>query len=180
MQSKEIATKAPSEIAATINAKWREARELADKSEGAAVLSFNALREVGILLGPRWRDIQGELEFGEKSIQMCLTFARKHPEPVTCATRAIRMLDEIRMTTGLLPFSDGHGPQQLHQPNFFSVVSKQFTAFRGEWRRHIARSPIDKWDQPSLEQFVNQLEPAINEINGIYAAAKAKLFAGPS
>lgn len=180
MQSKEIAQKASTAIASTINAKWREARTLADQSEDTAVLAFNALREVGILLGSHWRDIQTELEFGEKSIQMCLTFARKHPEPVTDATRAIRMLDEIRMTTGLLPFSDGHGPQQLHQPNFFSSLAKKLTDIRATCKRHITASPVDKWDNTTCEQFVHQLEPAINEINAIYTSAKARLFAGPS
>lgn len=172
MQSKEIVK---SELAATINAKWREARQNADESEGKAVQAFNLLREVGIMLGPKWREIQSELEFGERSIQMCLNFARKHPEPVTDATRAIRMLDEIRMTTGLLPFTDGHGPQQLHSPNFFSVISKQLVAFRSEWKKQIARSPIEQWAPTALEQFVYQLEPAIQELNDIYDAAKKRL-----
>jgi hypothetical protein len=162
-------------LATTINTKWKEARTLAGAAEDKAIDALNAIREVGILLGPRWKEIQSELEFGERSIQMCLSFARKHPDPVTDATRAIRMLDEIRMTTGLLAFADGHGPQQLHSPSFFSIVSKQMTSFRSEWKKQLARSPLEAWPHPSLEQFITQIEPAVQELNGIYNKAKAQL-----
>jgi hypothetical protein len=178
-----------SSLAEQINARWREAREFADNAQETAVQALNAIRDVGLLLPPDWRRLQGELDFGERSIQMCLSFARKHPEPVTDPTRAIRLLDDIRMATGLLPFSEGHGPQQLHSPNFFSVIAKQMVAFRSEWKKQLARSPLDQWEYSTLEQFVSQVEPMVEELNGIYDKARTTLdtkakepvvIAGPS
>lgn len=177
-------------LVAEINFKYAEARAYAEKAENLSLDALNGLREVGILLedaksnaGYQWPLIQAQLDFGERQMQMCLMFARKHPEKVTCTTRAIRMLDDIRMTTGLLPFSEGHGPQQLHQPSFGSVISKQFTSFRAEWKKQLTRSPLNVWDRPTLEQFVCQIQPVVDELTSIYAKAKAQLeqaIAGPS
>lgn len=173
MQSAEL----QSSLAEQINAKWHEARVCAQDVEHQTIAGFNALRECGILLGRGWKEIQGKLDLPEQSIQMCLTFARKHPEPVTDSSSAIRLLPEIRMTTGYLPFPDGHGPQQLHSPSFFSVIAKQMVAFRSEWRKQLSRSPLEQWEYPALEQFVYQLEPAVEELNAIYTNAKAQLAA---
>lgn len=171
MQSKEVSLN----VAQQANEKWRLARDAGVNAERESVHALNLIREIGILLQPCWKEVQGQLEFGERSIQMCLTFARKHPEPVIDPTRAIRMLDEIRMTTGLLPFTDGHGPQQLHAPNFFSVFAKQVVSFRSDFKKQLARSPIEQWDYPTLEQWVTQAEPWVNEINDIHSRAKAQM-----
>lgn len=171
MQSKEVT----SSIAQQANEKWRLARESGISAERESVHALNLIREIGILLHPRWKEVQSELEFSERQIQMCLTFARKHPDPVVDPTRAIRLLDEIRMTTGLLPFADGHGPQHLHSPNFFSVLAKQMVAFRSEFKKQLTRSPIEQWEHTTLEQFVAQVEPYVEELNSIYGNAKAEL-----
>lgn len=177
MQSKEIVKQS---YIAELNALEEQAELHAGNSIHEQLLAYNLIRRHGLLLPDNWREIQSELKWDEKQIQMSLSFARKHPELVESVALAARMMAEVCMTTGYLPFADGHGPQQLHSPNFFSVISKHLVSFRSEWKKHISRSPIEAWDKPSLEQFVYQLEPALDEINAIYASAKARLFAGPS
>src|SRR5439155_23146128 len=109
------------------------------------------------------------------AIKAYLKLARSHPEPISDLGTGLRVIRESMQATGALEFPSGHGPQQLHCPNFFSMISKHLVSFRSEWKKHVSRSPIDQWDEPSLEQFVYQLKPAIDEINAIYASAKAKL-----
>lgn len=164
-----------------INDKHATARALTAHAVKSAVMAFNATREAGILLeeaksSPGWSAIQSELDFGGQAIQMCLSFSRKYPQPVIDPTRAVKMLEDVQMITGLLPFPDGHGSQRLHTPNFFSEVNKQLGTFRAHWRKHFQRSPIDKMDDPALEQLTSQMKPAVEEFTGYYNDLKNELY----
>jgi hypothetical protein len=152
---------------------------------------LNRIRECGALLEEaknalnhtEWRNLQVELDFGHKReqvIQTYLLFIRKHPNEITDIESGQRALTDTMMVTGLLPFPEGHGPQTLHPPNLFSWMAKTVTSVTSELKKRIDASPIDSWPQEAAEQFVAQIEPMIERINGIYAQAKARASVGSS
>jgi predicted DNA-binding transcriptional regulator AlpA len=56
-----------------------------------------------------------------------------------------------------------------HEPNFYSFVAKYLTNFQAKWEKQLSRRPLSNWADPELEQVESQLEPIVEDMNGIKA-----------
>ena len=110
-----------------------------------------------------------------------LALGRKYrvttPEPETDISKSLKTVRDAMMLTGGISRPSGHGPQQLHAPNFVSTFSKGIMNLTSEWSKQLARNPIEAWAYPTLEQFVHQVQPWVEKVNGIYKRAKDQLEA---
>jgi hypothetical protein len=134
---------------------------------------INAKEKVGHGNWMSW--VNSNLGFSLEMAHRYMRFHDAHPELWTELKEGIRSLKDAMIATGALVAASGHGQQTLHQPNFFSFVAKYLTNFKAEWEKQLSRRPLEEWDQPEVEQFVSQLEPVVEDVNGIYATAKARL-----
>src|SRR5947208_5665613 len=91
------------------------------------------------------------------AITSYLALGRKYrvaaPEPETDISKSLKTVRDAMMLTGGISRPHGHGPQQLHAPNFFSTFPKGIMNLTSEWSKQLARNPIEGWAYPTLEQF---------------------------
>jgi len=152
-----------------ITRKHHEGIALDQQLRDTLLRKLECTRETGILLdeaqdqirGDAWREFTGSLPFDSKAMSEYLKFARKHSEPVTEVAQAMRCAFDAALTTGLLPFADGHGPQKLHAPNFFSKLTVAVQQIAAGWRRFANRYPVDQWRDEQKEQFCESLRPIL-------------------
>jgi hypothetical protein len=178
-----------------INGSYASFCDCYKQSEQIQIEGANHAREVGILLSEfkskcahgeftqSFASFQGKLMPGNKFRfsyehgSLMMRIAARYPDTFTTENfpERIRSLKDLLYATNQLQMPIGHGEQTLHQPNFFSFVAKYLTNFNAEWEKQLSRRPLEEWDQPEVEQFVAQLEPVVENVNGIYATAKARL-----
>jgi len=65
------------------------------------------------------------------------------------------------MLSGGMPMPQGHGPQQLHEPAFFSWASRTVMQFKAAWAKFLGSKPLDSWTVHEAEQFAFQLRPIL-------------------
>jgi hypothetical protein len=80
---------------------------------------------------------------------------------------AIHSIKTALRLTNALPFTT-HGPQELHDPNFFSTAARQLMCFLSSFRRFTRATPIATWDRDTAEMFLFSLKPILE----IYADVK--------
>jgi hypothetical protein len=137
-------------------------------------------RATGILLeeaheqfhGHRWHEFETSLPFDSKALRAYIRFARRHPGPVTDVLAAMRCAKESAMLTGLLPWPNGHGPETLHKPNFFSRVTNTLQDIAAEWRKFVDRKPLSNWPDKTKEQFLSSLKPLLQIYKEVAATLK--------
>ena len=115
------------------------------------------------------------------AIASYLALGRKYqhaaPESVNDIAKSMKAVKNAMYLTGGIERPDGHGPQQLHAPNFFSTFTKGIMVLTSEWSKQLARNPIEGWAYPTLEQFVYQVQPWVEKVNGIFKRATDQLEA---
>jgi hypothetical protein len=137
-------------------------------------------RETGILLaeaqdqfkGERWTQFASELPIDGSAVKAYLRFARRHPDPVTEIATAMRCATQAAMLTGLLPWPNGHGPETLHTPNFFSRVTNTLQDIAAEWRKFVDRKPLSNWSDETKQQFLSSLKPVIQIAREVASSLK--------
>jgi hypothetical protein len=159
-------------------------QRLAGEIKFASLAFINNTRAGGLLLEDAknalghagWRELQLNLDFGkqrDRVIQTYLTFARKNPDEITDLASGMASLSDCMMVTGLLPFPDGHGPQQLHAPNVFSWAAKQAMSFRAELKKKLAQTPLESFTRDARDQFVETLRPMRDDLDALIARAQS-------
>ena len=114
------------------------------------------------------------------AIESYLAIGRKYrcdPAETSDVAKSLKAVKTAMYLTGGISRPNGHGPQQLHAPNFFSTFTKGIMNLTSEWSKQLARNPIEGWAYPTLEQFVHQVQPWVEKVNGIYKRAKDQLEA---
>ena len=61
--------------------------------------------------------------------------------------------------TGSIPMPQGHGPQQLHESNFYSRSIKLTQALMGDINHEIKDRPIESWERDRLVSLAAAIEP---------------------
>ena len=153
------------------------------------IKKMNAARQAGILLKmskermrpPEWAKwIQSNLQARDPQLTetSCLAYlkvAQRNPEPLTNVADWLPALREAMIASGQVAPPRGHGPQNLHEPNFGAYVAKQLNAFRAEYRREISARPVRGWSLHKAEAFVIQVEPIAKDLATIVAEAKERV-----
>jgi len=138
-------------------------------------------REVGILLeeaheqlrGDSWHEFETSLPFDSKSLKAYVRFSRAHADgPIVDIGKAMRAAHQAALATGLLQFPNGHGPEKLHTPNFFSRVTSTLQDIASEWRKYVDRKPLSIWPDDLKEQFCSSLRPGLQIYREVASSLK--------
>jgi hypothetical protein len=143
-----------------------EAGQRADSDLRQAMLrKIEITRETGQLIA----DAKGDLRHDEftqatsfldqRAIKSYLKFARSNPEPISDLERAIISIRAALQPSGALEFPDGHGPQNLHEPNFFSHAIGLIQRLLGIYRHYLRRCPLKCWRSEQLQSLIASLRP---------------------
>jgi len=155
---------------AEIGKKLQEA-EQADQDFKASLLSkLESTRRAGLALDAAQHDLTqqefralvGELGLSRSAVSSYLSFASRHSEPITDLKLAMRLAAQAALASGLLPAPEGHGPQVLHKPNFFSRLTVVTQDIASEFVKYCNRRPLDTWPVELREQFVETLRPILS------------------
>ena len=84
---------------------------------------------------------------------------------------AVHNIQMALRLTDALPFTS-RGPEQLHEPNFFSTAAKQLMSFLSSFRRFVSATPIATWDRHTAEVFLYSLKPVLE----IHAELKRHVY----
>jgi hypothetical protein len=131
-------------------------------------------RQTGLLIEQCKSSLRGS-EFREatdflsnQAVREYIRFASHNSAPVANDfAAAIHNIKTALRLTNALPFTS-HGPQELHDPNFFSTAARQLMCFLSSFRRFIRATPIATWDRDTAEMFLFSLKPILE----IYADVK--------
>jgi hypothetical protein len=145
-----------------------EAGQKADSDLREVILrKIELTRQCGHVLA----DAKGTLkerEFAEATdflsndaVKNYLKFARSNPEPVTELAQAIAAIEAALTLTGTLPFPAGHGFQNIHSPNFFSVATMLIQRLAADWAKFQRASPLSEWRTEQIENFQATLTPIL-------------------
>jgi hypothetical protein len=145
-----------------------EAGKKADEELKNALLNkIELTRQCGQLLNDAKGDLS-EKEFhdasdflGSDAVAAYIRFARLNSEPITDLRAAIRSVDIAMMASGLIEFPH-RGPQQLHEPNFFSHAVRLLQFLLQDYRRYLHRRPLNEWPREQIEGFLSSLRPIID------------------
>lgn len=163
-----------------INSKHQEGLECDEALRECVERKLRVTVECGLLIQEardvfksRFDDLVGRfLGFSPLALRSYVRIAqRKRPLPdFKSKWVSVR---EAAEPTSLIPLRDGHGPQRLIPPNFFSASTKVLMNFLAGFRKHAAAHPLDEWSLDSLEQFAAQLKPIVD----IYAQVQKRVAA---
>jgi hypothetical protein len=109
----------------------------------------------------QWKQLVIDLQIAPEAIKSYLKFASGNPKPVTDFAEAMHVARKAALATGLLPFSDGHGPQQTHKPNWFSSTTNSIQTIAADWKKYLNRHPLSEWAPEQKEQALAMFRPIL-------------------
>ena len=154
----------------------------ADKRVRESILSkIELTRQCGLQIAAAKGDLR-EREFAavtdflsSNSIKSYLKFARANAEPITELSQALAAVAAALTLTGALPFPDGHGPQNLHEPNFFSKAVDLIQKLLGLYRHYLQRFPLKDWRPQHVESLAASLRPVAEAYRDLTVELKSRL-----
>ena len=160
--------------------KHREGKKADAALKKAFLLKLNVARETGSLIEQAKGTLK-ESEFkaatdflGSEAVRTYLKFHRLHESPIVDVAAGLRSIAIAMMTTGLLPFPDGHGLQHLHEPNFFSAAETLIQTLAARWTKFARLRPPNSWRYEQLESFHATLTPIERIVKAVAAELKRK------
>ena len=131
------------------------------------------IRQAQDALGHKFEALVGRfLGFGQHALRSYVVISKK-AKPLPDFKAKWYSLRDAAEATDLIPVRDGHGKQNLHAPNFFTVSTKAIMGLVASYRKHVSAHPLDSWDPDTLEQFAVQLKPIVD----IYAQTQKRVAA---
>jgi hypothetical protein len=160
-----------------VRQRHQEAIAAGENMRRAVQQALEKTRAVGMVLQSAESDLNhdefkqlcSELPFSLDSVRSYLSFARKHPEPVTDLKVAMRLSVEAALTTGLLPAPERMA-LRLHEPNFISDAIQHVQLLAAAWAKYIKRKPLTEWRADEIDTLLATFAP----IQRIYRTLNAE------
>ncbi len=185
-----------SRLVEEIKRRHAESEELNPQFESLIIRKANLMRECGIYLQELkaetphglWQlmfatakgkgNNDATFDFDYSMGQRYIKFANSNEHPFADIETAKSAMALAWKTQHAID-SGGHGPQGLpsNEPNFFITAGKQLQSFSALFEKQMQQHPVDQWAPQTAGQFVAQMEPIIEKVNGIYAKAKERSLA---
>jgi len=187
---RELSTQVRTSIIDEFNKLEAENRKIEDRVTSDVLLKINNHRQQGLLLmdykdgvargewlssfqsdhGKRNASVTFHCDYntGRRYIQI----AKRYPDTITNPREGLIAMSEL-WDHAVRQLGNGHGPQTLHENNFFMLVSQRLNSFRDLWEKQMQANPVSQWSRETAEQFVDEMTPHVERINSIYQQARA-------
>lgn len=114
------------------------------------------------------RTLSVHYPFTYKTAQRYMSMAKRYPNTITDKSTAA--LASREMWDHASELSNGHGPQELHQGDFFTVIGQKIMGVVDLWKKEITIRPINTWEPHTAHEFVEQMKPLVT----LYEQAKER------